>query len=109
MVSAKMTSSILLVIFIAMLSCTGAQIGIPQIISLLDSVNDTSSTMASILPHVVNSLKNQEAYQIQTLKNQESFQNQTSKLFSQLADTQAEMARTLNHVALILQGKLLNT
>ena len=87
-------------------------------ISLLDSINDTSYTMASILPHIMNSIKTQEANQNQTTnilgemaKNQESVQNQTTKLLSQLADTQiimantqAEMAKTLNHVVLILQG-----
>ena len=123
MVSAKMKSLVLLVIFVAILNCTGAQIGIPQIISLLNSVNDTTNTMASLLPHVVNSLRNQEANQNQTtsilgqmessLKNKESVQNQTTMFLShQLADSQiimanaqAEMSRSLKQVVLILQGK----
>ena len=117
-----MKSLVLLVIFVSLLICTDAQIGIPQIISLLDSVNDTSNTMASLLPHVLNSLRNQEVSQNQTtnilgqmassLKNQESVQNQTTMFLSQLADTQiimtntqAEMSRTLNRVVHILQGK----
>ena len=100
----KMKSLLISVILVALYNCADAQIGIPQIITLLDSVNDTTNTMASILPLMANSLRNQEANQ-----------NQTAILLSQLANTQiqiastqAEMARTLNQVVLILQGEMLS-
>ena len=84
-VSTKMKLLVVSIAFIAMLNCAEAQNGTPQTISLLDSINDT----------MANSMKNQEAYQIQT-----------TMLLSQLASTQAQMASALNQVVLILKGKI---
>ena len=111
-----MKSFVLSVILVAMFNGADAQIGIPQIISLLDSVNDTTNTMASMLPHMENSLRNLEANQNQTtmilsqLADSQiqitSTQAQMASTQAQMASTQAEMANTLNQMILILQGKI---
>ena len=55
----------LFVVLIAMLKGINGQLsviatGIPQIVSLLENVTETSTKMASMLPYVASSLKNQE-------------------------------------------------
>ena len=90
-----------LVLLVAICNWADAQIGIPQIISLLDSVNDTMEK----------SLKNQEANQNHTtmiLSQLVDSQVQIANTQAQMASTQAEMANTLNQVILILKGKLLS-
>ena len=86
-----------------MLNCSDAQIGIPQIISLLDSVNDTTNSIASTLPHMAATL--QEAYQNHTtdildkieksMSTFEADQNPTTVLLSLLTNAQIQMANTL--------------
>ena len=80
-----------------MLSFAEAQIGIPQILSLLDSVKDTSTSMANSL----------EAYHDQMVRILEANQNQTTMILSQMVNIQAQMVNTLNHVVFILEGKKL--
>ena len=112
MVSTTMKSLVLSVVFIAMLNCADAQIGIPQIISLLDSVNDTSSTMANSLEanhdQTTTILKQMAITQSQlasSLSALETDHNQTKMILSQMTSSQAQIESTLNQVVLILQGK----
>ena len=83
-----------------MLSGVNGKFGTSRIISLMESVNNTSNTMASLLARIENSLKNQDL-------------SQTTMLLSQLINTQMQMASTLtqmastfNQVVPILQGKI---
>ena len=102
-----MKSLVLSVIFLAMLNCGDAQTGIPQIISLLDSVNDTTNSIASTLPHMAKTL--QEAYQNHTtdildkieksMSTFEADQHPSTVLLSLLANAQIQMASTQAQIA----------
>ena len=112
-----MKSLALFAIFSAMLYWADAQIGIPQIITLLDNVNDTSNTMASMLPNIANSLEvnhNQTKVILKQMKNTqtelasslsalEADHNQTTAettmILSQLANAQTQMARSQAQMA----------
>ena len=118
-----MESLFLFAIFVAILNNADAQIGVPQIISLLNSVNDTSTTMANsqqvnqaqtttILKHLANSLGSLEANFNQTtaettmiLSQLANAQTQMASTQAQIVSNQAQMTSTLDQVVLIMQGK----
>ena len=116
--STTMESLLLFVILGTMLTIAEAQIGIPQIIVLLDSVNDTSSIMASSLEAhrkqttaSLTQITNTQTQLSSSLDALETDFNQTTSetrtILSQMARNQAQMASTLNQVVLMLQGKML--
>ena len=66
-----------------------------QILSLLESVNETSNTTAIILFHLAHSLRALEVNQ-----------NETTMFLAQMAQTQTQMANTLHDIVGMLQGKV---
>ena len=65
-----MNLSLLSAILVGILNKVAGQFETSQMISLLESANDTLNTMTSILPHVENSLKNQDLNQTAILLSQ---------------------------------------
>ena len=115
MVSTTMNLLGLCVICLAMFKFAEGQIGIPQIIYLLNSVNDTSTTVANSLEAnhdqttaILRQMAINQTQLATSLSALEADHNQTKMILSQLTRSQAQIASTLNQVVLILTGKTFN-